>query len=293
MVCFVILHYMVKEETLSCVENIRSLDGDKKIVIVDNASPNGSGAELAELYKDDPDIIVEVNGENSGFARGNNLGCEIACREFDPDFYIVMNNDVEIRQKDFIARIGEIWDREHYDVLSPDIFSTTGKIHQSPKSLDNMTIEKARRMQQVYSKKLKSRVIVPLRCFLKKNRALRLFYNRKKSSKLKIDYEKIYRNVPLHGSCFIFSRHFIESRKEAFFPGTFFYFESEILDFECQRNGLLELYDPSVKVYHHQNVSTNVAYQNALKKVRFMNEQNYASITAFLEKYDHQAVEEK
>ena len=35
-----------------CVERIKTLEGDKKIVIVDNASPNGTGQELLEdVYK--------------------------------------------------------------------------------------------------------------------------------------------------------------------------------------------------------------------------------------------------
>ena len=53
MVCFIILHYMVIEETLSCVENIKSIEGNKKIIIVDNNSSNGSGKQLEDLYRDD------------------------------------------------------------------------------------------------------------------------------------------------------------------------------------------------------------------------------------------------
>ncbi len=286
MVCFVILHYMVLEETQSCVANIKSLEGEKKIIIVDNASPNGSGKSLEEEYKGDSDIVVYLNEENAGFARGNNVGCKLAKQKFDPDFYVVMNNDVEIRQSDFISRVEGIYAEDEFDVLSPDIYSTTGEVHQSPKSLKNMTIERARKYRDDYAKKLKSRFIVPLRCYLKQIRVLKLFYNRKKSDSLHIDYEKKYYNVPLHGSCFVFSRKFMEARENAFFPGTFFYFESEILDYECQKFGFKEVYDPSLKVYHHQNVSTNTVYKDALKKVHFMNEQNYNSVKAFLDYYD-------
>ena len=39
MVCFVILHYMAFEETKSCVNSIlNNVEGEKKIIIVDNAS---------------------------------------------------------------------------------------------------------------------------------------------------------------------------------------------------------------------------------------------------------------
>ena len=51
--CFVILHYIAAEETEKCVESLLRLAGDKKIIIVDNASPNGSGKKLQEMYRDE------------------------------------------------------------------------------------------------------------------------------------------------------------------------------------------------------------------------------------------------
>lgn len=293
MVCFIILHYLILNETVVCVERLRALKGNKKIIIVDNCSPNGSGKQLEERFYGDDIIDVILNEENVGFARGNNIGCEFAKKKYDPDFYIVMNNDVEIVQDMFITQVSEIWEREHFDVLSPDIYSTTGKVHQSPKSLKRMTLERAKVMQCQYEKKLRSKVLVPFRCYVKQIKLLKILYNRRKSSTTGIDYSRVYYDVPLHGACFIFSKNFIQARATAFFPGTFFYFESEILDYECQKYGYKTMYDPSIQVLHHQNVSTNTAYKNALKKVRFMNEQNYRSITAFLETYSGDKVDEK
>lgn len=286
MICFVILHYMVLEETEGCVRSLDKLIGEKSIVIVDNASPNGSGEKLAELYKSRGDITVVLNKENSGFARGNNLGCQVAKENYSPDFYVVMNNDIELPQADFIKRVYEIHTQDNFDVLGPDIYSTTGKVHQSPKSLKRTSIEGARKLLSVYEKKVKSSVIVPLRCFLKRLDGLKKAVKKSNNRSLGIDYQKKYYNVPLHGSCFIFSKRFIDSRENAFFTGTFFYYESEILDYECQIGNYKCVYDPSIKVLHHQNISTNTVYKNELKKVRFMNEQNYKSIKAFLDKYE-------
>lgn len=286
MVCFIILHYMVKDETISCIESIKTLDGESKVIIVDNGSSNRSGEQLKKLYESDPDITVYINTLNFGFAQGNNIGCQIAKKKYDPNFYIVMNNDIEICQKDFISKIEQLWQQEQFHVLGPDIYSTTNKVHQSPKTLENMTIERARNLHAQYEKKLHSQFIVPLRCYLKQIKPLKILYNQAKNNRLHIDFQKKYYNVPLHGACFIFSKEFIDRRRNAFFPGTFFYFESEILDYECQKNGLKEVYDPSLKVLHHQNVSTNTIYKNVLKKVKFMNEQNYHSIDAFLKAYD-------
>lgn len=284
MVCFVILHYMVYDETVQCVETLlHRIDGNKQIIIVDNASSNNSGKKLKDKYKKYDNVLVLLNKENSGFARGNNVGYRYAKKQFSPDYIVVMNNDIELTQKDFINQIERIYQTEKYAVLSPDIYSTSSQVHQSPKRLTSVSLEEAKHLYSAYEKKLKSQVVVPARCYLKKFSKLKLFYYQKRSQQLKIDYTKKYYNVPLHGSCFIFAKPFIEKRKDAFFEGTFFYFESEILDYECQRDGLLELYDPSIQVLHHQNISTSAVYSSDLKKVRFMNRCNYDSIGTYID----------
>ena len=73
---FVILHYNTMKETTDCICSIeKNIDGDKyNIVVVDNASPNGSGIQLEERYKENKRVHVILNSENQGFAKGNNLG---------------------------------------------------------------------------------------------------------------------------------------------------------------------------------------------------------------------------
>ena len=71
MTAFVILHYRAIDTTRSCVKSIRALAGDKHIVIVDNASPDGTGKQLAEEFAASPDVTVLLHGKNDGFARGS------------------------------------------------------------------------------------------------------------------------------------------------------------------------------------------------------------------------------
>lgn len=286
MVCFIILHYIVEEETVKCIDTIKLLDGEKRIIIVDNNSPNQSGKRLLEKYENDGEIDVILNKSNDGFAKGNNVGCEYARDKYCPDFYVVMNNDIEIVQKDFIDRVDKIYKDTKFDVLGPDIYSTTQNKHQSPKSIKRTSIEGARRLRTEYEKKVKSKYIVPIRCVLKNIPLLNKINEKNKKKRDGVNYRKKYQNVPLHGSCLIFSEKFVAERAHVFFDRTFFYYESEILDYECQVGNFLEVYDPSIEVLHHQNVSTKYVYGDALKRVRFMNLQNLNSISVFLEEYD-------
>lgn len=284
MICFIILHYMVIEETIQCIKNLQNLKCDKKIIIVDNASTNNSGKKLKEIYSSDNNIDIILNERNVGFAQGNNIGCEFAKNRYNPDFYIVMNNDVEIQQENFIEEIYRIYAEDEFDILSPDIYSTSQNVHQSPKSLSRTSLEKAKKLKNKYYIKIKYKTLSKLRCLLKNIKILKkLLYLINKNN---IDYSKKYYDVPLHGACFIFSKKFVQKRKNVFFDKTFMYYESEILDYECNLYGFKEVYDPSIQVLHHQNVSTNNIFKKNVDKALFMSKQNYNSICEFLNEYD-------
>lgn len=276
---------MAIEETQACIRSLDKILGEKSIVIVDNASPNDTGKLLSKFYENRNDITVVLNQENSGYACGNNLGCRIAKEIYNPDYFVVINNDVEIPQTDFIERIEKIYEQEDFDILGPDVYLPAEKIHQSPKSLNRTTIVGAQRLLRSYERKKNSKIIVPMKCALRKIGWLIHAVRKKRNKSLGIDYNKKYYDVPLHGSCIIFSKKFIESRKEAFFDKTFFYYELEILDYEAQLNKYKVVYSPELTVIHHHNIATNSVYRNELQKIRFMNEQNYNSIKSFLETY--------
>ena len=78
MIVFVVLHYKVFEETRKCILSLLKLQGDKRIVIVDNHSPNNSGRKLVEEYKNMPEVKVIITQYNLGFACGNNIGYQFA-----------------------------------------------------------------------------------------------------------------------------------------------------------------------------------------------------------------------
>ena len=129
---FVILHYMTKQETIDCVASI--LEKTKaepmkvSIVIVDNASANGTGRELQQLYQGAENIYVILNPENLGFARGNNVGFEFAKKTLNSDFICLINNDTLLMQDDFLSRICADYQQHHFAVLGPQILSKDQKV---------------------------------------------------------------------------------------------------------------------------------------------------------------------
>ena len=112
MFCYIILHYKVYDETVSCVKSIQESNcNQKKIIIIDNFSNNGTGEQLQEFYKDDEEIDVLINDKNLGFARGNNVAYQYSKFKYKPDFIVIMNNDVEIETNNFEEKVSEIYER--------------------------------------------------------------------------------------------------------------------------------------------------------------------------------------
>ena len=148
-VCFVILHYNALEDTIKCVESIQSLvetsEHNVSIIIVDNCSPNGTGARIKKRYENVTNVDVLLLEKNIGFARGNNAGLQFANQKYAPDFIILSNNDIVIEQKDFIPQILELHHEYHFAVLGPKIFAPYKGVYQNPLR------DKAYTISEIYS----------------------------------------------------------------------------------------------------------------------------------------------
>ena len=76
-----VLNYNGAQMTLDCVRSVLKIDYPKlKVVVVDNASTDGSAVVLAEAIGaiNDSRIELLLNERNEGYAGGNNRGIEKA-----------------------------------------------------------------------------------------------------------------------------------------------------------------------------------------------------------------------
>lgn len=269
MTAFVVLHYRAIDMTRKCVECLKALDGDKHIVIVDNASPNGTGEQLAVEYADDCMVTVILGKENVGFARGNNLGVRYVCDELDADFVCVLNNDVEINQQGFISGIEAIYAAHPFDLLGPDILSVFSGIHQSPKTLHNCDLETVRK-KRCFVRRSQNPILLLLSSGEKNSPAIWRIAQRRRRAAQNIDSSVPAEGVVLHGSCVIFSRRYLLDHPEPFYPKTFMYYEMEILDWLCRQEGRVVRYDPSISVLHYQYVASRMEYRSIIKRSKFV-----------------------
>lgn len=263
-VTFIILHYQLVEMTKQCVEIIKKVIkyDNYNVLVVDNASPNGSGKVLQELYAKDKRVDVILNCQNWGFSKGNNQGYKVA-RDNGADFIIIMNNDVEIQQSDFIQRIIRTYEDTKCYVLGPDIVNLEG-IHQSPER--NYFISKTE-LKKWY---IKRKMLLHLLLFANKlniehSVVYRRYVKYDKNRILNLAYSEPKENVELQGACFIFTPDFIKMREIAFEEISFMYAEEPMLACLCKKNGWKTYYDPQIKVLHREKFTTHNLEENYLK----------------------------
>lgn len=263
---YIILHYRTPEDTRACVGSILRMPsaGESRIVIVDNGSPDGSGEALSREYAGTEQVHVILNGENSGFSRGNNLGYRYALEHTDPDLVTVCNNDIVFPDPDYAERIEAIYRREGFHVLGPDIYNPRMEIHQSPLGTDSPGRKDARRTVLLNAAAdLLFPVFWPL---IGRKDAERLHHRADSTA----DWDKAMDNVPLMGACLVLSRDFTAERDTLFAPETFLYYEEYLLFNSCRRAGMKMIYRPEVRVLHHEGSATAAGARNEKERYRRM-----------------------
>lgn len=270
MFAFVILHYLAEEMTCECVDKLiaRFKDRPIHIVVVDNGSANGSGARLQEKYAAQELVTVLLSGENLGFARGNNIGYSWAKAQFNPDYMIIMNNDVLVEDATFLDKIAEIHAETDFHVLGPDIYACKARRHQNPIRLKPRTRQE---VQRFIDQRKRWMACYPLHYY---KELMRTALKKKEAAPAPAADRHTRRliNPVLHGACYIFSRAFIEAEDSAFHPGTFLYYEEYILHYLCMGKGYKMVYDPGIAVTHLEDVSTRKGFRNGCRRAKMKDE---------------------
>jgi len=120
-VAIVILVWNNYEDSRECLMSCYALSYKKlMIILVDNASSDGSGHRLSQEF---PGVEFIYNKENLGYAGGNNVGIKWALKR-GAEFVFMVNNDVVIESKDLIERMVLCFERiPDLGVLGPKILA--------------------------------------------------------------------------------------------------------------------------------------------------------------------------
>jgi GT2 family glycosyltransferase len=87
----VLCYNSLEETTRPCLESIvkNTLTGEYELIVIDNASSDGTPEYLQEFSKGHANVKIQLNDVNKGYAGGNNNGIALA----NSEYIVLLNND--------------------------------------------------------------------------------------------------------------------------------------------------------------------------------------------------------
>lgn len=103
----VIVNYNTRDLTVACLESLQRHCPGAEVILVDNASRDGSVAAIRDRF---PEVKLIALERNEGFAGGNNAGLALASGE-----YVLLLNSDTVIEDDSLSRMTE-WMDGHPEV---------------------------------------------------------------------------------------------------------------------------------------------------------------------------------
>lgn len=120
-IAIIVLNYNGIKNTLACLDSLKRLktgDYQTELIVVDNASTDGSAEALLKLK----DIELIVNDDNFGYSKGNNIGIKEALAR-KAQLVLILNNDTLVKEDMLLNLINA---QKWADIVSPKIYFAPG-----------------------------------------------------------------------------------------------------------------------------------------------------------------------
>lgn len=127
-----VINYRTKDLTLTCLQSVLADIGDldARIVVVDNASGDGSAEAIEEWIETQPEdtpVTLVRSETNSGFSGGHNLGIGAV----EADYYLVLNSDAVLRPGFLRAVLAAAEAHPRAGLIAPQIETDDGDVQVS------------------------------------------------------------------------------------------------------------------------------------------------------------------
>jgi hypothetical protein len=118
-VAAIVLNWNGLKDTHECLKSLQGISYQNyRIVLVDNASTDGSVKILRKAY---PDLTIIENEENLGFSEGNNVGIRYALSQ-GADYIWILNNDTVVDPLALTALIDVAGENTKIGILGSKIY---------------------------------------------------------------------------------------------------------------------------------------------------------------------------
>lgn len=95
LIAIILVNYNGFDDSVACVRSILSSEyTNYRIILVDNGSRDQEKILRNEFLNTNADIVISE--KNLGFSGGNNIGIQYAQEKYDPEYFLLLNNDTVI-----------------------------------------------------------------------------------------------------------------------------------------------------------------------------------------------------
>ncbi len=120
----IIVTYNATQWIDRCFSSLRDSSVPVHTIVIDN---NSSDDTVARLKTDFPDVTIVETGENSGFAKANNIGFKKAL-ELGADYFFLLNQDAWVEVDTISKLLQGITSNPEYGIVSPVHFNGKGDL---------------------------------------------------------------------------------------------------------------------------------------------------------------------
>ena len=111
----IIVNWNNYQETLECLSSLVRATSQKssmEIILIDNASTDGSVLAINQWLKENRlDVLLVQNKQNLGFAGGNNVGFQAVLNNKEFDYAMLLNSDTLVKE-DFLDRLIDVVEKD-------------------------------------------------------------------------------------------------------------------------------------------------------------------------------------
>lgn len=119
-VCIIIVNWNGYSVTRDCIISLKNINfSNYKLLVIDNGSSDGSTNKLRGEF---PDVDFLQLDTNYGFTGGNNRGIDYAIQKYDPEYFLLLNNDTTVDKDFLLAMMDVIQKDKKIGVVVPKIY---------------------------------------------------------------------------------------------------------------------------------------------------------------------------
>lgn len=242
-IVFIVLTYRNTEDLEVFVRSTKKkIKENYKIVVVNSFYDIETNKLMKQIAEEGMCDFIEV--ENKGYGYGNNRGVEFAIKQYDFNFIIISNPDIEIQDFDY-----NLIRKNKSAIFAPNIKTLNGK-SQNPYYPYNIKLIHDLKYKGYFNNQkpyIFGAIIL--------NKILRQFFlikNKFSKSELKQVYAT-------HGSFLIVGNEVFQKMYPLYLEEMFLFSEEVYLAYKAKKNGVKSFYVPKLKILHKEDGSINIS----------------------------------